>query len=193
MAVKVQKLMRQICFHTYIVINWRENLHSLMSNHNATVVRKNCKNYILYNHINITSTFSWDFFIYCIFNFILLCVLYLHFQSVVVMQNTVLINFHLLLNLNYHKKTLKILITQIEHWRSKYDYQTCHKFTPFPSTEEVIDCHLSDCGGVALRGCGELFGEAIRPPAANVWSNIQQPLDVLQAAIQGLQATPGLC
>lgn len=70
--------------------------------------------------------------------------------------------------------------------------QTCHKSPSSPSTEKVIDRHQSDCGGVTLRGCGQLLGEALLPPAASVWSDIQQPLDVLQAAIQGLQASPGL-
>lgn len=62
-----------------------------------------------------------------------------------------------------------------------------------PSTEEVVDRHQSDRGGVALRGRGELLGEALLPPAARVRSDVQQPLDVLQAAVQGLQASPGLC
>lgn len=61
-----------------------------------------------------------------------------------------------------------------------------------PSTEEVADRHQSDRGGVALRGRGELLGEAVLPAAAGVRSDVQQPLDVLQAAIQGLQASPGL-
>lgn len=64
--------------------------------------------------------------------------------------------------------------------------------TPSPSTEEVADRHQSDCGGVALRGRGELLGEAVLPVAAGVRSDVQQPLDVLQAAVQGLQASPGL-
>lgn len=61
------------------------------------------------------------------------------------------------------------------------------------STEEVADCHQSDCGGVALRGGGELLAEALLPPATGVWTDVQQPLDLLQAALQGLQASPGLC
>lgn len=60
------------------------------------------------------------------------------------------------------------------------------------SAEEVIDRHQCDCGAVALRGCGELLAETLLPPAASVWPDLQQPLDVLQAAIQGLQASPGL-
>lgn len=63
---------------------------------------------------------------------------------------------------------------------------------PLPPTEKVLDRHQSDCGGVALCGCGELFGEALLPPAASVRPDVQQPLDVLQAALQGLQASPGL-
>lgn len=63
----------------------------------------------------------------------------------------------------------------------------------FPSTEEVADCHQSDCSCVALRGCGELHGEAVLPLAACVWSDVQQPLDVLQAVLQGFKASPGLC
>lgn len=70
--------------------------------------------------------------------------------------------------------------------------QTCNRCTSSSSTEEVIDRHQSDCGGVALRGCGELLAEALLPPAASVRSDVQQPLDVLQAALQGLQASPGL-
>lgn len=72
-------------------------------------------------------------------------------------------------------------------------FQPCHKRTSSPSTEEVVDRHQSDRGGVALRGRGELLGEAVLPPAASVRSDVQQPLDVLQAAVQGLQASPGLC
>ncbi len=64
---------------------------------------------------------------------------------------------------------------------------------PLSSTEEVVDRHQSDRGGVALRGRGELLGEALLPPAASVRPDVQQPLDVLQAAVQGLQTSPGLC
>lgn len=67
------------------------------------------------------------------------------------------------------------------------------KCTPSPFTEEVVDRHHSDRGGVTLCGRGELLGEALRPPAASVRADLQQPLDVLQAALQGLQASPGLC
>lgn len=71
--------------------------------------------------------------------------------------------------------------------------QICHKFYSLsPSTEEVSDRHQSDRGGVALRGGGELLGEAVLPPAARVRPDVQQPLDVLQAAVQSLQASPGL-
>lgn len=62
-----------------------------------------------------------------------------------------------------------------------------------PPTEEVLDCHQSDCGRVALRGRGQLLAEALLPPAARLRPDVQQPLDVLQAAVQGLQASPGLC
>lgn len=61
-----------------------------------------------------------------------------------------------------------------------------------PPTEEVVDCHQSDCGRVALRGRGQLLAEALLPPAARLRPDVQQPLDVLQAALQGLQASPGL-
>ena len=69
----------------------------------------------------------------------------------------------------------------------------CHVFALSLSTEEVFDRHQSDRGGVTLCGGGELRGEAVLPPAASVWSDVQQPLDVLQTAIQSLQASPGLC
>jgi len=62
-----------------------------------------------------------------------------------------------------------------------------------PPTEEVADRHQSDCGGVALRGRGELLREALLSPAASVRADVQQPLDVFQAAVQGLQASSGLC
>lgn len=61
-----------------------------------------------------------------------------------------------------------------------------------PSAEEVLDRHQSDRGGVAVRGRGELLGEALLPAAARVRSDVQQPLDVFQAAVQGLQTSPGL-
>lgn len=61
-----------------------------------------------------------------------------------------------------------------------------------PSTEEVADRHQPGGGRVALRGGGELLGEAVLPAAAGVRPDLQQPLDVLQAAVQGLQASPGL-
>lgn len=63
----------------------------------------------------------------------------------------------------------------------------------FPSTEEVADWHQSDCGSIALCGRGKLLGKALFSPAANVQAGIQQPLDVLQPVVQGLQASPGLC
>lgn len=61
-----------------------------------------------------------------------------------------------------------------------------------PFTEKVVDRHQPDRGGVALRGRGELHGEVLLPPAARLWSDLQETLDVLQAAVQGLQASPGL-
>lgn len=68
-----------------------------------------------------------------------------------------------------------------------------HKHTSFPSTEEGVDWHQSDCGGVALCGGGKLLGKALFSPAADVQAGLQQPLDVLQAVVQGPQASPGLC
>lgn len=60
------------------------------------------------------------------------------------------------------------------------------------SAEEVADRQQSDRGGVALRGGGELLGEAVLPAAARLRPVAQQPLDVLEAAVQSLQASPGL-
>lgn len=76
--------------------------------------------------------------------------------------------------------------------------QVCHchpgyKLTSFPSTEEIVDWHQSDCGGVALCGRGKLLGKTLLSPSADVQSRIQQPLDVLQTVVQGLQASPRLC
>lgn len=64
--------------------------------------------------------------------------------------------------------------------------------TPSLTTEKVADRHQSDCGGVALRGGGELLRETLLPLPACVWADLQQPLDLLQAVVQGLQASPGL-
>lgn len=44
----------------------------------------------------------------------------------------------------------------------------------FPSTEEVVDCHQSDCGCVSPYGHGKLLGKALLSPAANTQAGIQQ-------------------
>ena len=80
---------------------------------------------------------------------------------------------------------------KLQHWRNTGWFLRLIGAVS-PSTEEVVDRHQSDRGGVALRGRGELLGEALLPPAARVRPDVQQPLDVLQAAVQGLQASPGL-
>lgn len=84
-------------------------------------------------------------------------------------------------------RSCNILIIFLNHCRPGY------KHASFPSTEEVADWHQPDCGGVAPRGRGKLLGKALFSPAADVPAGIQQPLDVLQPVVQGLQASPGLC
>lgn len=67
-----------------------------------------------------------------------------------------------------------------------------HFQSHFPSSEEVGHCDRPDRGGVSLRGGGKLLWEALRPAAARLWPELQQPLDVLQAASQGVQTPPRL-
>lgn len=62
-----------------------------------------------------------------------------------------------------------------------------------PFTEEVVHRHQPGRGCNTPRGRGNQLGEVQLPSAARVWSDLQQRLDVLQADLQGLQASPRIC
>lgn len=98
--------------------------------------------------------------------------------------------FCYILKMYFFKKKKKSIFADLVLVRGHSSCSECS--LSLPPTEEVVDCHQSDCGRFALRGRGQLLAEALLSAAARLRPDVQQPLDVLQAALQGLQASPGL-